>query len=41
MLALDIELMRCDAFGGVFPVGTSQCRGLVNLCIADAAKQSE
>ena len=41
MLALDIEFMRCDAFGGVFPLGTSQCRGMLNLCISDDAKKSE
>ena len=38
-LILDIEIMRCNAFGSAFPLPASRCRGLLSLCISDTAKQ--
>jgi hypothetical protein len=37
-IALDVEMMRCDSFGGAFVLVKNQCRGLLNLCISDSAK---
>jgi hypothetical protein len=34
----DIELMRCGVYGYVWPLQANRCRGMLNLCIADAAK---
>ena len=36
---MDVELMRCDHFGGLWPLVMSQCRGLLSFCISDAAKE--
>ena len=38
-VALNTELMRCEAFGSIFPMAANHCRGLLSLCISDAAKQ--
>ena len=38
-IALDTELMRCEAFGSVLALAANRCRGLLSLCISDAAKQ--
>ena len=35
----DIEYMRCEVWGSVFPMTSSRCRGLLSLCISDVAKQ--
>ena len=37
-MALDVELMRCNAFGSIFALIKNQCRGMLNLCISDSAK---
>ena len=37
-MALDVELMRCESFGGAFALIKNQCRGMLNLCISDSAK---
>ena len=37
-VALDVEMMRCESFGGIFAVTKHQCRGMLNLCISDSAK---
>ena len=37
-VALDVELMRCESWGGAFAVTKHQCRGMLNLCISDSAK---
>ena len=38
-ILLDIEFMRCDAWGSMFVLAANRCRGLLSLCISDAAKQ--
>ena len=38
-ILLDTELMRCDRFGSFFPIASNRCRGLLSLCISDAAKE--
>ena len=37
-MALDVELMRCESWGGAFALIKNQCRGMLNLCISDSAK---
>jgi len=37
-MALDVELMRCGSWGGILALVKNQCRGMLNLCISDAAK---
>ena len=37
-MSLDTELMRCESWGSVFEMASNQCRGLLSLCISDAAK---
>ena len=37
-IALDTELMRCAQWGTMFPLTGDRCRGLLSLCISDAAK---
>jgi hypothetical protein len=39
IIALDTELMRCDAWGSILALATNRCRGLLSLCISDTAKQ--
>jgi hypothetical protein len=31
--------MRCEVWGSAFTLSNNRCRGLLSLCIADAAKQ--
>jgi hypothetical protein len=38
-LTLDVEYMRCEVWGAIFPMSSSRCRGLLSLCISDVAKQ--
>ena len=38
-MIIDIELMRCEVFGSMMVMATNRCRGLLSLCISDAAKQ--
>ena len=38
-IVLSIELMRCANYGASVPLYSNQCRGLLSLCISDAAKQ--
>ena len=35
IIALDTELMRCDAWGSILALATNRCRGLLSLCISD------
>jgi hypothetical protein len=37
-VALDSELVRGEAMGVHFDLLSSRCRGLLSLCISDAAK---
>ena len=37
-LALDIELLRCESYGGVWQLATNRCRGLLSFCISDCSK---
>ena len=37
-IALDTELMRCEVWGSVYPLISNRCRGMLSLCISDAAK---
>jgi hypothetical protein len=36
-IALDVEMMRCEVFGGAFVMVKNQCRGMLNLCISDVS----
>ena len=38
-IALDTEVMRCEAWGSAMALGANRCHGLLSLCISDAAKQ--
>ena len=38
-ITFDEELMRCNSWGSLFPLAPSRCRGLLSLCISDAAKR--
>eukprot|EP01046_Picozoa_sp_COSAG06_P006980 COSAG06_NODE_335_length_17284_cov_12.707594_2_plen_130_part_00 len=38
-ILLDIEFLRCETFGGLWEMVGNQCRGLLNCCISDTAKQ--
>ena len=37
-MSLDTELMRCEIWGSVLALASNRCRGLLSLCISDAAK---
>ena len=39
LIVLDTELMRCAVWGSGFTMASNRCRGLLSLCISDAAKQ--
>lgn len=35
---LDVEMLRCKTWGGAFALCKNYCRGMLSLCISDAAK---
>jgi hypothetical protein len=39
MITLDTEIMRCESWGAMYGFTGNRCRGLLSLCISDAAKQ--
>jgi len=38
VVALDVELMACKTFGGIFLLAPNQCRAMLSLCTADSNK---
>jgi hypothetical protein len=38
-VALDIELLQCNFFGGIWPLASNAARGMLSFCISDTAKQ--
>ena len=40
IIALDTELMRCDAWGSILALATNRCRGLLSLCISVTRRSS-
>ena len=38
-VALDIELLQCNFFGGIWPLASNAARGMLSFCISDTVKQ--